>query len=130
MRLQARTETMPIMVIGGVRMLRRSKLPSTGPTEAMQMEGQSDDVRFEQDAGMRDGRVLAIRLMRPDDKQRLVAAFAKLDRQSIYTRFKAEVLAGHAPMLAVSRCCQWPMQTRRSVEVVQLTLELDKPQAA
>ena len=43
--------------------------------------------RFEQPATLRDGRAVTIRLMRPDDRQRLVEAFAKLDPQSIYTRF-------------------------------------------
>ena len=44
---------------------------------------------FEQPATLRDGRPVTIRLMRPDDKQRLIDAFAKLDRQSVYTRFFA-----------------------------------------
>lgn len=51
------------------------------------MDGQPDDLHFEQAATLRDGRPVAIRLMRPDDKQRLVDAFARLDRQSVYTRF-------------------------------------------
>ena len=46
-----------------------------------------DDFHFQQTATLRDGRPLTIRLMRPDDRQRLLDAFAKLDRQSIYTRF-------------------------------------------
>lgn len=36
---------------------------------------------------LRDGRPATMRLMRPDDKDKLVAAFAKLDRQTVYTRF-------------------------------------------
>lgn len=51
------------------------------------MDGQGDDFHFEQAAQLRDGRAVTIRLMRPDDKERLIEAFAKLDRQSIYTRF-------------------------------------------
>ncbi len=185
------------------------------------MDRQADDFHFEQEASLRDGRAVTIRLMRPDDKQRLIDAFARLDRQSIYTRFfsfrkelpqgplnrldridlvrvaalvvtlgtdeqqvvigsasyvadtaddgvreaevaftieedfhgqglaghlldalagiarrhgitrlKAEVLAGNAPMLAVFRRCQLPMQMRRSGEVVQLTLKLGSPQPA
>ena len=46
-----------------------------------------DDFHFQQTATLRDGRPLTIRLMRPDDRQRLLDAFARLDRQSIYTRF-------------------------------------------
>ena len=179
------------------------------------MGEQDGDFRFEQAARLRDGRAATIRLMRPDDKQRLVEAFAKLDRQSIYTRFfgyrkelpagplnridridlvrlaalvvtlgegdaqivigsasyvadiaadgvreaevaftieedfqrqglagrllaaladiarrhgitrfKAEVLAGNAAMLGVFQRCGAPMQSRRSGETVQLTLDL------
>lgn len=51
------------------------------------MDAHDDDFRFEQTAPLRDGRTVTIRLMRPDDKQRLVDAFARLDRQSVYTRF-------------------------------------------
>lgn len=51
------------------------------------MDAPDDDLRFEQAATLRDGRAVTIRLMRPDDKQRLIDAFARLDRQSIYTRF-------------------------------------------
>lgn len=51
------------------------------------MVEQPDDFHFEQTATLRDGRAVTIRLMRPDDKQRLIEAFAKLDRQSVYTRF-------------------------------------------
>lgn len=36
---------------------------------------------------LRDGTPVTIRVMRPDDRERLVAAFAKLDESSIYTRF-------------------------------------------
>ena len=53
----------------------------------MQMQQHADDFHFEQAATLRDGRAVIIRLMHPDDKQRLIDAFAKLDRQSIYTRF-------------------------------------------
>lgn len=181
----------------------------------MQMDGPPDDFHFEQTATLRDGRAVTIRLMRPDDKERLIEAFAKLDRQSIYTRFfsfrkelppgplnridridlvrlaalvvtlgagedetvigsasyvagtaadgtreaevaftieedfqrqglagrllaalagiarrhgitrfEAEVLAGNAPMLAVFQRCGLPMHTRRTGDVVRLTLEL------
>ncbi len=47
----------------------------------------SDDFHFERAATLRDGRAVTIRLMRPDDKPRPIEAFAKLERQSIYTRF-------------------------------------------
>jgi RimJ/RimL family protein N-acetyltransferase len=36
---------------------------------------------------LRDGTAVTIRVMRPDDRDRLVAAFAKLDPSTIYTRF-------------------------------------------
>lgn len=51
------------------------------------MSPAQDDFHFSETARLRDGRPVTIRLMRPDDKQRLIDAFAKLDRQSIYTRF-------------------------------------------
>ena len=51
------------------------------------MVEQPDDFCFEQSATLRDGRAVTIRLMHPGDKQRLIEAFAKLDRQSVYTRF-------------------------------------------
>jgi len=34
-----------------------------------------------------DGRDIVIRAARPDDRQRIAAAFASLDRESVYTRF-------------------------------------------
>lgn len=46
-----------------------------------------DDLDFRQPITLRDGRPAVIRVMRPDDKQRLQIAFAKLDPQSVYTRF-------------------------------------------
>lgn len=49
----------------------------------------NDDTPFERHFVLRDGRPATIRLMRPDDKDRLVEAFAKLDRQTVYTRFFA-----------------------------------------
>ena len=51
------------------------------------VEAVPDDFKFQQAATLRDGRVATMRLMRPDDRQRLLDAFAKLDRQSVYTRF-------------------------------------------
>ncbi|HMO45298.1 MAG TPA: GNAT family N-acetyltransferase [Rubrivivax sp.] len=51
------------------------------------MSPTQDDFHFEAAAALRDGRPVTIRLMRPDDKQRLIEAFSRLDRQSIYTRF-------------------------------------------
>jgi RimJ/RimL family protein N-acetyltransferase len=46
-----------------------------------------DDLDYHQPITLRDGRAALIRVMRPDDKDRLQAAFAKLDPQSVYTRF-------------------------------------------
>lgn len=45
------------------------------------------DFQFSETLALRDGTPATMRLMRPDDKDRLVAAFAKLERQTIYTRF-------------------------------------------
>jgi RimJ/RimL family protein N-acetyltransferase len=36
---------------------------------------------------LRDGTVILIRAVRPDDRERLLAAFHKLDPESVYTRF-------------------------------------------
>ncbi len=49
----------------------------------------NDDFRFSQTASLREGTTATVRLMRPDDKDKLIAAFAKLDSRSIYTRFFA-----------------------------------------
>jgi hypothetical protein len=46
-----------------------------------------EDLNFRQAITLRDGRAALIRVMRPDDKERLQRAFAKLDPQSVYTRF-------------------------------------------
>ena len=51
------------------------------------MEQTADDSRFEHAATLRDGRTVTIRVMRPDDRDKLVAAFAKLERESVYSRF-------------------------------------------
>ncbi|WP_213958211.1 GNAT family protein [Variovorax sp. dw_954] len=47
------------------------------------------DLDFHQPITLRDGRPALIRVMHPGDKERLQTAFAKLDPQSIYTRFFA-----------------------------------------
>ena len=46
-----------------------------------------EDLDFHQPITLRDGRPAVIRVMRADDKPRLQSAFAKLDPQSVYTRF-------------------------------------------
>jgi RimJ/RimL family protein N-acetyltransferase len=46
-----------------------------------------DDREFSQSGTLRDGTPVTIRAMRPDDRERLVAAFGKLDSETIYTRF-------------------------------------------
>lgn len=51
------------------------------------MTQRNDDTPFSRAITLRDGRSATIRLMRPDDRDKLVAAFAKLDRQTVYTRF-------------------------------------------
>ena len=56
---------------------------------------------FQRPDALRDGTPVTIRITRADDRQRLVTAFAKLDPQSIYTRFfgfrkeLSETLLGH-----------------------------------
>jgi len=45
------------------------------------------DLQFSQSLRLRDGTPAVIRAMRPDDKDRLVAAFGKLDPATVYTRF-------------------------------------------
>jgi len=42
---------------------------------------------FTTPAVLRNGTAVTIRVMRPDDRDRLIAAFAKLEQSSIYTRF-------------------------------------------
>lgn len=51
------------------------------------MTDASGDLHFSQRSVLRDGTPVHIRVMRPDDRDKLVAAFGKLQRQSIYTRF-------------------------------------------
>jgi len=45
------------------------------------------DQGFRVETALRDGTPATVRVMRPDDHDRLVAAFAKLDQSSVYTRF-------------------------------------------
>ena len=51
------------------------------------MTDMSDLSQFRQPSTLRDGTPVLIRAVRADDRQRLVAAFQKLDPQTIYTRF-------------------------------------------
>ncbi|HSB23063.1 MAG TPA: GNAT family protein [Burkholderiaceae bacterium] len=46
-----------------------------------------DDRQFRQASTLRDGTPVTIRAMRADDRERLVAAFHKLDPGTVYTRF-------------------------------------------
>jgi RimJ/RimL family protein N-acetyltransferase len=46
-----------------------------------------DDRDFSQHITLRNGTPVTIRVMRPDDRDRIVAAFRKLDASTIYTRF-------------------------------------------
>ncbi len=48
---------------------------------------------------MREGRPVLIRAVRADDRERIVAAFHKLDPQAVYTRFFLN-LAAPAPRVA------------------------------
>ena len=53
----------------------------------MTTQTQSADRAFRMLVVLRNGTPVTIRVMRPDDKDRLIAAFAKLDPQSVYVRF-------------------------------------------
>lgn len=46
-----------------------------------------DPATFSQPARLRNGTPVRIRAVRPDDRERVVAAFRKLEKESIYTRF-------------------------------------------
>jgi RimJ/RimL family protein N-acetyltransferase len=50
---------------------------------------------------LRDGTRAAIRVMRPDDRERVIAAFDKLDEMTMYTRFFA--LHKHVPEHELAR---------------------------
>ena len=51
------------------------------------MQHRDPDFDFRMQTSLRDGTPVTIRVMRPDDHDRLVNAFAKLDPSTIYTRF-------------------------------------------
>jgi RimJ/RimL family protein N-acetyltransferase len=57
------------------------------------MGDSSDDMQFRRQIALRDGTPALIRPMRPDDRGRIVAAFAQLDPSSIYTRYFTHVKA-------------------------------------
>jgi RimJ/RimL family protein N-acetyltransferase len=59
------------------------------------------DHGFTQAVELRNGTRATIRVMRPDDRERLVAAFGRLDEESIYTRFFA--LRKELPQRALDR---------------------------
>jgi len=47
----------------------------------------AEPISFSRQATLRNGTPVQIRVVRPDDKDKVVAAFGKLDRESVYTRF-------------------------------------------
>ncbi len=47
----------------------------------------TDPLSFSCAETLRNGLTVTIRALRPDDRERIVAAFRQLDRESIYTRF-------------------------------------------
>ena len=51
------------------------------------MSGAAQPVQFSREARLRDGTPVLIRAARPDDRQRIIDAFHKLDPQTVYTRF-------------------------------------------
>jgi len=46
-----------------------------------------DAANYDQPETLKDGTVVTVRAVRPDDKRRIVDAFQKLDTQSVFTRF-------------------------------------------
>jgi len=46
-----------------------------------------DARNYRRDETLRDGTAITIRAVRPDDRDRIVEAFAKLERDTVYTRF-------------------------------------------
>lgn len=68
-------------------MHRVPEWPRQRPRDNPTMTHKIDDTPSGRSFTLRDGRPATIRPMRPDDKDKLVAAFAKLDRQTVYTRF-------------------------------------------
>ncbi|HEY6511470.1 MAG TPA: GNAT family protein [Burkholderiaceae bacterium] len=51
------------------------------------MTGVDPDAAFSQDVTLRNGTPVVIRVVRPDDRDRIVAAFNKLEPGTIYTRY-------------------------------------------
>lgn len=49
------------------------------------------DYSFRVETTLRDGTPVVIRVMRPDDRERIIAAFDKLEESSIYTRFMSHL---------------------------------------
>lgn len=49
--------------------------------------GEAAPMTFSQPAQLRDGTPVLIRAIRPDDRQRIIEAFHKLEPETIYTRF-------------------------------------------
>ena len=49
----------------------------------------TDARNYRCDETLRDGTVITIRAVRPDDRNRIVHAFAELERETVYTRFFA-----------------------------------------
>ena len=60
---------------------------AAAPQEESLTDDAGDDRRFSQTGTLRDGTPVTIRVMRPDDRERIVRAFNKLDADTIYTRF-------------------------------------------
>src|SRR6185295_4108315 len=65
----------------------RLSCPARRREEGTVSDHAGDDREFSQSGTLRDGTPVTIRAMRPDDRERLVAAFGKLDSETIYTRF-------------------------------------------
>jgi len=63
-------------------------------------EDAGNDIHFSQAATLRNGTPVTIRAVRPDDRERLIAAFKELDPSTVYTRFFAFVKEIPAASLA------------------------------
>jgi len=60
---------------------------TTNMTQSQGVTGADPDAAFTQPAKLRNGTPVTIRVVRPDDRDRIVAAFNKLEPGTIYTRY-------------------------------------------
>ena len=73
------------------------------------MGDSSDDMQLRRQITLRDGTPALIRPLRPDDRGRIVAAFAQLEPTSIYTRYFTHVKDFTDVLSAVLGVVAWPL---------------------